>query len=282
MPLIVIDIYTHPSKTQKSRGYIGFRNGKPEVSIINAINREEHAPRRKMLSQAFSTVALKKYEPVIYKTAKVFGDTLLANPEHSRKAASWGPELNVGHISMTGSLLRTISLTRIGSYFSFDIMSNIIFYSPQNMMTETHARPIVDSINSIMLMAGMEAIQPRLADNVRFRLAFAPTTTKNILAFRERIFPLVMGRLELEKKQHVDDIFGDLIGQKGNEESELTNEELLADATVMVVAGKMNKPHCAPLLHNTKNHRYRYGLGRNLWLLLLPRTLSRSLQATSR
>jgi hypothetical protein len=101
MHLIVIDIYMNPSKTQKARGYIGFRNGKSEVSIINALNREEHAPRRKMLSRAFSTAALKKYEPVIFKTAKVFGDTLLANPGSGKKAGSWGPGKNIGHMSMS-------------------------------------------------------------------------------------------------------------------------------------------------------------------------------------
>ncbi|KAH6841573.1 cytochrome P450 [Alternaria alternata] len=216
------DIYMHPSKTQKARGYIGFRNGKPEVSIINALDREEHAPRRKMLSRAFSTVALKKYEPVIYRTAKVFGDTLLASPESSEKARSWGPGLNIGHIS---------------SYFTFDIMSNIVFYSPQNMMTETHARPILETIDNCMLMAGMEVIQPRLVDYRNLRTYLAPRLTKKILNLGERIWPLVMGRIELEKKQHVDDIFGDLIGQQGKEGSGLTNEELMADALVMVIAG---------------------------------------------
>jgi hypothetical protein len=54
-----------------------------------------------------------------------------------------------------------------------------------------------------------------------------------------------MGRVELEKKHHVDDIFGDLIAQgEGKEGSGLSNEELMADAVVMVIAGKINKPHC--------------------------------------
>lgn len=241
MHLIIIDIYMHPSKTQKARGYIGFRNGKPEVSIINALDREEHAPRRKMLSRAFSTVALKKYEPVIYRTAKVFGDTLLASPESSDKARSWGPGLNIGHISMSKSPVRIIALTLTGSYFTFDIMSNIVFYSPQNMMTETHARPILETIDNCMLMAGMEVIQPRLVDYRNLRTYLAPRLTKKILNLGERIWPLVMGRIELEKKQHVDDIFGDLIGQQGKEGSGLTNEELMADALVMVIAGKMNQ-----------------------------------------
>lgn len=245
MCLIITDIYMHPSKTQKARGYIGFRNGKPEVSIINALNREEHAPRRKMLSRAFSTVALRKYEPMIYKTAKVFGDTLLASPESCDKARSWGPGLDISHLSMSKSPVRITVLRLTGSHFTFDIMSSIVFYSPQNMMTETHARPFLETIDSCMLMAGMEVIQPRLADYRNLRTFLAPKLSKKISQLNERIRTLVMGRIELEKKQHVDDIFGDLIGQGGQEDSGLTNEELMADALVMVVAGKMNELHYA-------------------------------------
>lgn len=246
MHLTIIDIYMDPSKTQKARGYIGFRAGKPEVSIISALDREEHAPRRKMLSRAFSTVALKKYEPVIYRIAKTFGDTLLANPESSEKARSWGPGLNIGHISMSKSPVSIIALTLTGSYFTFDIMSNIIFYSPQNMITETHARPILEGIDNSMFLAGMEVIQPRLVDYRNLRTYLAPRLSKKIMDLRERIWQFVMGRIELERKQHVDDIFGDLIGQQCKEGPELTNEELMADALVMVIAGKMNQIYRAP------------------------------------
>jgi cytochrome P450 len=142
---------------------------------------------------------------------------------------------------MSKSPVRIIALTLTGSYFTFDIMSNIVFYSPQNMMTETHARPILETIDNCMLMAGMEVIQPRLVDYRNLRTYLAPRLTKKILNLGERIWPLVMGRIELEKKQHVDDIFGDLIGQQGKEGSGLTNEELMADALVMVIAGKMNQ-----------------------------------------
>ena len=98
--LTMIDIYMNPSNTQKSRGYLGFRAGRPEISILNALNREEHAPRRKLLSRAFSTVALKKYEPVIHKTAKVFGDVLLGHKAAGEETALGGNRLNVGHFSM--------------------------------------------------------------------------------------------------------------------------------------------------------------------------------------
>ncbi|KAL1792555.1 hypothetical protein ACET3X_009062 [Alternaria dauci] len=216
------DMYMHPSKTQKARGYIGLRAGRPAFSIINALDREEHAPRRKMLSRAFSTVALRKYEPVIYKIAKEFGDNLLQSPEFGEKARSWGPAMDVGHMS---------------SYFTFDIMSNTVFYSPQNTMTEPHARPIIELIDKNMKMAGMEVVQPRLVDYRKLRIRLVPKFSKKLDEFMERMQPLVMGRIELEKKQHVDDIFGDLIAQRGQEDSGLTDHDLMADAIVMVIAG---------------------------------------------
>jgi hypothetical protein len=64
-----------------------------------------------LLRRAFSTVALKKYELVIYKTVKVLGDTLLANPGSGEKAGSWGPGLDMGCISMFKDVLMIISLT---------------------------------------------------------------------------------------------------------------------------------------------------------------------------
>jgi cytochrome P450 len=87
-----------PTKTQKSRGYFSFRED-GTISIINAITKEEHAPRRRLLSRAFSMNALQKYEPLVFKTAKAFCDSLLGNSDSSAKHAHWGPSLDMGILS---------------------------------------------------------------------------------------------------------------------------------------------------------------------------------------
>lgn len=126
-------------------------------------------------------------------------------------------------------------------------MSSVIFYSPQNLLTEPHSRPIIKAINSAMLMVGMQIEQPRMVDYRMLSGAIMPKTTKEAKGIRKLVGELVRGRVSLETMEPMEDIFGDLLGHGiGKERSELCHEELLADAMVMVVAG-MNVVTCIVL-----------------------------------
>jgi cytochrome P450 len=96
--LTLLDIYASPSKVVKSDGYAYFRRD-GAVSILNAIDRTEHAPRRKLLSRAFSTAALEDYVPIIFKTAKLFTNSVLGVLDGSGKEDEWGPVRDMGTIS---------------------------------------------------------------------------------------------------------------------------------------------------------------------------------------
>jgi cytochrome P450 len=87
-----------PSKTQKSQGNFSFR-GDGTVSILNAITKEEHAPRRRLLSRAFSIAALQEYEPLVVRTARYFCDSLLEHSEDSAKDTQGRPSHNIGTLS---------------------------------------------------------------------------------------------------------------------------------------------------------------------------------------
>lgn len=105
-------------------------------------------------------------------------------------------------------------------------------------MTEPKSRHVIDGIESTMLLAGMEVEQPRLAQWLKLRNVVFWHTRNNILAFKDTIFQLVMSRVALQKQQHIDDIFGDLLGHRvGEGGPELSVDELMADAFVMVIAG---------------------------------------------
>lgn len=69
------------------------------VSILNALNRDEHAPRRRLLSRAFSIAALEDYVPLIYKTAKVFADSILITRDGTGKDGEWGNAHDIGTLS---------------------------------------------------------------------------------------------------------------------------------------------------------------------------------------
>jgi hypothetical protein len=158
-------------------------------------------------------------------------------------------------------------------------MSNIVFYSPQNLMTETHSRSIIKGIDSTMLMAGVEVQQPRVVDYRNVRNFIFPRVNKRIQGLRKQVWELVMGRVALEKEQHVEDIFGDLLGQAvGKEGHALSNGELMADALVMVIAGAMDFISRLAEFLEADYSRYRYFVCCDLWFLLLCRTISSRLR----
>lgn len=63
------------------------------------MDKEEHAPRRRLLSRAFSVAALQKYGLLISKTARVFCNSLLERVDHIEKDDQWGPSINIGTLS---------------------------------------------------------------------------------------------------------------------------------------------------------------------------------------
>ncbi|KAH7072290.1 cytochrome P450 [Paraphoma chrysanthemicola] len=217
------DIYVHHNRTKKARGYASFR-GDGHVSIINAIDKDEHAPRRRILSRAFSIAALQRYEPLIVNTAKKFCDSLLGQFSDNKNGHWWGPSLNMGELS---------------SYFTFDVMSSVIFYSPQDLIAKAHGRSIIPGIESTMFLCGVSLEQPLLEDfPVLKKLLFADHCER-ARSFTTKVKQFTMERVALQEAQPVDDIFGSLLGSETMKDSEktLTPIELAADATVMMIAG---------------------------------------------
>ncbi|KAH6643973.1 cytochrome P450 [Boeremia exigua] len=211
-------IYASPSKVVKSEGYLSMRRD-DAVSILNAFNREEHAPRRKLLSRAFSTAALGDYVPMIYKTAKIFTDSILSVTDGVETNGEWGDVRDIGTLS---------------SYFTFDVMSHVVFYSPQNLITKTHGRSIVHGIDSSTIIAGLALEQPLLARSRLLTRILLPGHSNNARAFYESTRQFAAERIALEEQQHVDDIFGSLL-RTGSKRLSLF--DLTADALTMIIAG---------------------------------------------
>lgn len=131
---------------------------------------------------------------------------------------------------------RSTRLTLKGPYFTFDIMSNVAFYSPQDLITQTHGRSIVKGIDSAMFLNGMSVEQPSLVDFPILKRLFFRKHVKQAAEFFDKSREFAAKRLSLEKENHVDDIFGSLLGDTKGLQS-LSAGELAADAIVMIAAG---------------------------------------------
>ncbi|KAJ4987025.1 fatty acid synthase alpha subunit reductase, partial [Stagonosporopsis vannaccii] len=212
------DIYGGPSKAVKSKGYLYFRRDNA-ISILSALNRDEHAPRRRLLSRAFSTAALEHYVPIIHRLAKVYADSLLQVRDSSGEDSEWGEVRDIGTSS---------------SHFTFDVMSNVVFYSPQDLITKTEGRSIVHEIDSSTFLAGIALEQPLLARFPFLKRILFPLRLKSADNLYHSTLRLAAQRIALGQQQDVDDIFGSLL-KTG--EKQLSLKDLTSDAVIMIVAG---------------------------------------------
>ncbi|KAF2845446.1 cytochrome P450 [Plenodomus tracheiphilus IPT5] len=214
------DIYVSSAKTQKSFGYYSFRPD-GQVSIINAITKDEHAPRRRLLSRAFSIAALQKYEDVILKTAESFCSVLLNCNESAQYVTPRTSSHDIGELS---------------SYFTFDVMSNVAIYTPQDLLHQSHGRSIVHAIDSGVFLTGVAVEQHLLAKFDFLNKLFFRDHMNKVIRYRRQATDFAAKRIVLGKTQHIEDIFGSLMGD-GNGLQGLSPAELAADASVMIIAG---------------------------------------------
>jgi hypothetical protein len=115
-------------------------------------------------------------------------------------------------------------------------MANVVFYSPQDLITQAHGRSIVKGIDSAMFLNGMSVEQPSLVDFPILKRLFFRKHTKQAARFVDKAKEFAANRIALEKENHIDDIFGSLLGD-GKGFQGLAAGELAADSIVMMIAG---------------------------------------------
>ena len=91
----VQDIYGHKNNVKKAQYYSPFHKGLVP-SALSAYDKDDHAPRRKILNPSFSETALKQYDATITKHADIFIDKVVENNGSS------------GSRSMTGNSAWTV------------------------------------------------------------------------------------------------------------------------------------------------------------------------------
>jgi hypothetical protein len=93
-----------------------------------------------------------------------------------------------------------------GFYFTFDVMSNIVFYSPQDLIKQTHGRSIVKGIDSAMFLNGMAMEQPLLVRFPLLKALFFRSRVKEAAGFYNKSKDFATNRIALKEGNHVNDI----------------------------------------------------------------------------
>ncbi|WPH03714.1 putative cytochrome P450 [Acrodontium crateriforme] len=211
------DIYGHkkagqPTLNKDPRFY---RNpGEESSGIVNA-SFEDHARMRRIFSHAFSDRALKMQEPLfltyVDKLVRKIRDNSTANPQQK------------------------YNMVKLYNFTTFDIMSDLTFGEPLNMLDDGSYHPWIAAILAgFRLGVYLHSIRYfPLLESLMFRYCIPESILKNHQLHNE--FSRARVDRRLEKKEARPDIWG-LVLQR-DDASGLSRKEMYGNTNIFMIAG---------------------------------------------
>ena len=226
-----------------------YDNLRPLTAINTTRSKALHEKRRKIWDMGFSQKALDVYEPRVLHYATQLSTAFNAFGSKPVNATAWF------------------------SYFGFDVMSELTFGKPMNMLRDGKSHHIRD-----ILTAGIIVLGPLTPVPWLFHLAGSiPRMTKDWLEYRGWVLGQLKERMQSDGEGH--DVMSWLI-QAGEGDNKWESSWLEGDAVSMVIAG--TEPEAASLTflfyHLAKNPLIQQKLRAELKLAFFPMD-ARTLQA---
>jgi tryprostatin B 6-hydroxylase len=192
-----------------------YDNLKPLTAVNTSRVRSVHDKRRKIWDMGFSQKALDAYEPRVLHYAEQLATALTASEGKPVNVSAWF------------------------SYLAFDIMSDLSFGKPFNMVRDGKSHYVRD-----LLVKGIMVLGPLTPVPWLFHLAGSlPRMTKDWLAYRAWVLVQLKERMQMEAEK--SNVMSWLI-KAGEDDDKWDMSWLEGDAVSMVVAG--SEPEASTLV----------------------------------
>ncbi|KAA8650160.1 cytochrome P450 [Aspergillus tanneri] len=141
------DIYGHGKSFKKSQIYAAMVHRAPNT--LTVIDKKKHGKKRRVISQGFSDAALRNHEVTILEQIRHLC-TQLGGGENGQEVpvGAWSPPKD---------------MARLTDYFTFDVMSNIIFGVPWSTLRSPRYRFVPEVIEKSNVRVGTLTQAPQLS-----------------------------------------------------------------------------------------------------------------------
>ncbi|GAP87074.1 putative benzoate 4-monooxygenase cytochrome P450 [Rosellinia necatrix] len=233
------DIHSHKANTIKSRAYQALVHSAPNTLTIR--HKDDHARRRRILSQAFSDARILSYERIVRRHIDALCDNL-------------GPGAEKLEAASRGDADRNMSL--LGDWFTFDVMSEVIFGMKYNALKEPKYRyvPQVIQDSNIRVSTLVQAYGLTLGRLDRHLFPASIRARNSFLGFLGR---LLKSRATASFTDN-GNVFSFLETAKDPDGGEtLSKSEIRAECATLVVAGSdtSSSALAATLFYLSRNAR---------------------------
>ncbi|KAJ0347408.1 hypothetical protein KNSL1_006460 [Colletotrichum chrysophilum] len=211
------EISSHGANVIKSKAYQALVHSAPNTLTIR--NREDHARRRRILSLAFSDAQLRAYEAILLRHI----DTLCLNLSDNAKSQA----------SSSGS--EALDMSHQCDYFTFDIMSEVIFGMKYNALREPKYRFVMSALeaSNVRISALVQASSLALGRIDKYLFADSIKSRNKFLGF---LGSLLKSRAKASFSDN-GNVFSYLETAKDPDgESTLSKSEIRAESATLVVA----------------------------------------------
>lgn len=220
-------IYGFKSNVKKADFYSAFPVNPGAYSTHSAIDKNLHARKRRVLSQAFSDNAMRGLQPhilhILRKFCNVIADLPVTTTSYENKPKTWSSPKNMGQWT---------------NYMSYDVLGDICYGKSFETLERDDNRFAVDLLARSSKFHYLNAQMPRLKKLGLDRLLFP-----KIRADRERFMAYSKSRLSERMKLGNDtgrrDFFHYLLNAKDPETGQgFAVPELWGESNVLLIAGK--------------------------------------------
>ncbi|KAL3294140.1 isoamyl alcohol oxidase [Colletotrichum asianum] len=212
------EISSHGANVIKSKAYQALVHSAPNTLTIR--NREDHARRRRILSLAFSDAQLRAYEAILLRHI----ETLCLNLSDNAKSQA----------SSSGS--DALDMSHQCDYFTFDIMSEVIFGMKYNALREPKYRFVMSALeaSNVRISALVQASGLALGRIDKYLFADSIKSRNKFLGF---LGSLLKSRAKASFSDN-GNVFSYLETAKDPDgQSTLSKSEIRAESATLVVAG---------------------------------------------
>lgn len=204
------DVSLHPTVT-KGYAYHMTQLRSKFPSVFNALDRDQHRRKRRIIGRALSDRSVRSFEPIMSSQIDVFLQQILESCQQGR------------HVNMS------VLCQRLG----IDVIVLLAFGFPLNTQSdETHRRllPIIDDlswrINNYMQFPSIKPVEQVFA-----KLGFAKA-----VAFQLMVQTMVQTR-KAQDKDAFHDLYAVVANQMDKENQSFLHAELWPEATFFIMAG---------------------------------------------
>lgn len=219
------DIYQNEDVT-KSRAYLVSQRGKDVYSLFNAVPRDVHRTKRKIVGQVVNERSMRIFEPTMMEQVDIFIQRLLLSCQNGGSSAP-------------------INMTERCKNFVMDVVGYLSFAYPLELQTKPTYRFIFDSMNLANYFLNINVQMPILA-NMNAELFIYLRAVMRGKSYLRTLQKMI--KIRVSKDQHAEHDFYSFVGDsmKFSEEDNIWTSEIWSEAIFFLSAGSYRQTYTLP------------------------------------